>query len=76
MTCLGDGGFVYSRGNIGGTVVSGVISGQRVGFNFDTSDFANSGTVSGSSITGTATMVLVAGSSRVILSGPFGAARR
>ncbi len=77
ISCTGDGGFSYNpQTNLFGSIVSGVVSGTNVSFNFDTSDFSNSGTLSGSSIAGTTVLLLVTGSSRVTLTGVFGAARR
>ena len=58
-----------------GTVVSGTLSGNSVTFNLDTSDWHNSGTISGSSMSGSVTVQLNVSGTIYFLSGTFGAAR-
>ena len=68
---LGGGNFT------GGTVVTGTVSGNGVSFNFDTQDWNNTGTISGTSMSGTATMrVVLTGGQPLILTGNFSAIKR
>jgi hypothetical protein len=59
--------------NIGsGVVANGTVSNNAVTFNFDTQDWANTGSVSGNSIAGTTTVrLVVTGGQTVVLSGNF-----
>lgn len=59
----------------GGAVVSGSISGNSVSFNLDTSDWHNSGTITGGSMSGTVTVHLTVDGTTYTLTGNFGAAR-
>lgn len=59
----------------GGAVVSGSISGNSVSFNLDTSDWHNSGTMTGGSMSGTVTVYLTVDGTTYTLTGNFGAAR-
>ncbi|HZJ00239.1 MAG TPA: hypothetical protein VFD22_06220 [Gemmatimonadaceae bacterium] len=77
MSCYGDGGFSYEPStSLEGTVVSGTVSGSTVNFSFDTPDYFNTGTLNGRSLSGTATMSVVSGSSRITMTGVFAAARQ
>ncbi len=54
ITCQA-GGQQAVLGTFSGNVVNGLISGDSVSFDFDTTAFTNAGTISGSSMTGSAT---------------------
>lgn len=72
LTCTGPGGNASQQ--VGsGVVAGGTVSGSSVAFNFDTSDWANTGTISGATISGTVVVRLVSGSTSVILNGNFSA---
>ena len=58
-----------------GTVVSGSVSGSSVSFDLDTSDWRNTGTITGGSMSGTVTVHLTINATDYILTGNFGAAR-
>ena len=59
-----------------GTVVNGALSGNSVSFDLDTSDWHDTGSVNGSSMSGTVVIHLVVNGSAVIVSGSWGAARQ
>jgi hypothetical protein len=59
-----------------GTVASGTISGNSVSFNFDTPDFANNGSISGSTVGGTTTLRIPFGTSSVLALGSFSLVHR
>ena len=64
-------------GTIGsGTVVNGSVSGNNVSFDLDTNDWHDTGSVNGSSMSGTVVIHLVVNGSSVIVSGSWGAARQ
>ena len=77
LSCTGPGGTV--TGSVGSaTVANGsVTTAGAVSFDFDTQDWRNTGTLSGNSISGTATVRLDFGSPTgvITLSGNFSAAR-
>ena len=76
ITCSAPG-VPTESGDFGtGTVANGTIAINSVAFNFDTSDWANTGTVSGNSMSGTAVVRVSTGQSTYILTGNFGATRR
>ena len=54
ITCQA-GGQQAVLGTFSGNVVNGLISGDSVSFDFDTTAFTNAGTISGSSMSGSAT---------------------
>jgi hypothetical protein len=58
-----------------GIVVSGNAGVTTVSFNLDTSDWANTGTIAGNSMSGTTHVTLNDGTTTVTLSGNFAAAR-
>jgi hypothetical protein len=64
-------------GTFSGQVVNGVISGDSVSFDFNTSAFTNVGTITGSSMSGTATTTQNVGGTigNVTLSGQWGATK-
>lgn len=65
-----------SRIFVEGAIRSGTVSGNSVSFDVDSPDWQNTGTVSGTSISGTTVMRLVNGSSTYILKGMFSATKR
>jgi hypothetical protein len=76
LTCSGPGGtFSSFVGN--GTILNGQVNGNSVSFDLDTPDFHHTGTVSGNSISGSATWLIDFGAptGEVTLSGSWGAAR-
>jgi hypothetical protein len=76
ITCF-DGTDTYSGDFGSGAVVTGTLSGQTVAYDFDTSDWHNSGTVEGTSMNGTVTMRISDPSgSTTILHGTWAAAKQ
>lgn len=74
MTCTSASG--ASSFLIGtGTIISGSLSGNSVSFDLDSSDCHNVGTLTGSSISGTVTVLLTVDATNYTLTGNFGAAR-
>lgn len=71
LTCNGT-----NLGASGGTVVNGTVSGSSVGFDFDTQDFHQAGTLSGGSMSGTATWRLVVSGVTYNLSGTWSATKQ
>jgi hypothetical protein len=63
--------------NLGtGTVTSGTVNNNAVTFSFDTTDWTNTGTASGSSVSGTTTVRLVlTGGQTVVMTGNFSMVR-
>lgn len=74
MTCSGNGESA-TLGPFQGTIVSGSISGNSVSFDLDTQDWRNTGTINGSSMSGTVTVRFDLGSGPITLSGNWSAAR-
>lgn len=69
-------GGVTESGPLGvGTVVSGSLAGTAVTFDLDTSDWRNSGTVSGNSMSGSLVVRLVVDNVTHTLTGNWGASR-
>jgi hypothetical protein len=75
LTCSGPGG-TASGSFTGGTVSSGTVQGNTVAFNLDTPDYHQAGTVSGNSMSGTATWRIDTGSGVVTLTGTWSATRQ
>lgn len=59
----------------GSVVVNGLVNGNNVQFDIETSDYRNTGTVSGSSMSGTVSIRLDLGDEVVTLAGNWAAAR-
>ena len=59
-----------------GTIASGTVSINNVSFNFDTSDWQNTGAISGNTIAGTAVVRTTDGSTTTLLTGNFSATKR
>ncbi len=74
MICTALGQSV-TLGPFQGTVVNGAINGTSVSFDLDTQDWRNTGTISGSSMSGQVTVRLDFGAGPVTLSGNWSAAR-
>jgi hypothetical protein len=76
FTCVAGGQSV--GGQIQGTIVNGTIDGNAVAFDLDTQDFHQTGTVGGSSMSGTARWTFDLGGSTgvVVLNGNWAAARQ
>ena len=74
MTCAAEGESA-TIGPFQGTVVNGTIDGNRVSFDLDTQDWHNSGTLSGSSMSGQVTVRIDLGDGPITLSGSWSAAR-
>jgi hypothetical protein len=74
LTCIG-GGTTQSVAVGMGTVVTGSLAGTAVSFNLDTSDWHNTGALSGNSMSGTVTVRLVVDNSTYTLTGNWGASR-
>jgi hypothetical protein len=64
-------------GTYSGQVVNGLLSGDSVSFDFDTGAFTNTGTIAGSSMSGTATATKNVGGTigNVMLTGQWGATK-
>lgn len=74
LSCTSSSGTL--SGAIGtGVVVSGSVVGNSVSFDLDTSDWRNSGSISGNSMSGTVTVRVVVSGTPYTLTGAFGAAR-
>jgi hypothetical protein len=58
-----------------GIVATGSLSGSNVNFDLDTSDWHNTGALSGNSMSGTVTVHLVIGGTTYVLAGNWAAAR-
>ena len=77
LSCTGPGG--NQSGAIGnGTVVNGHLNGSNVSFDLDTSDWHLQGTLSGASMTGTATVRIDLGAPTgvIVLSGNWAASKQ
>ncbi len=74
LACTGPGGS-FSEQVAGGAIVSGTISGNTVRFDLDTSDWRNTGTISGDTMSGTVAVRVDDGTTTVTLAGVFSAAR-
>lgn len=59
-----------------GVVANGTISGSSVSFNFDTSDWSNTGSISGTTMTGTLVVRVVFGATSAVLTGGFTATKQ
>jgi hypothetical protein len=75
ITCTGGGQTVADQTFAGETIVSGQINGSQVTFRLGTINGQHTGTVSGTSMTGTAQWVLTSGNFSVTLNGQFTAAK-
>ena len=74
LSCTSSSGTV--SGAVGsGVVVSGSLVGNAVSFDLDTSDWRNTGSVTGNSMSGTVTVRVVVSGTLYTLTGAFGAAR-
>jgi hypothetical protein len=75
LNCTGNGQ-TFSGGPYGGSVVNGVINGSSVSFDFDAGGVAQTGTISGNSMSGTSVETLSLGAiGNVTLSGPWTSSR-
>lgn len=74
ITCFG-GGVQVDDTLPGSVVVNGLVNGNNVQFDIETSDYRNTGTVSGSSMSGTVSIRLDLGDEVVTLAGNWAAAR-
>ena len=74
LTCTSPSGTV-TDGPFAGAIVNGSINGTAVSFDFDTSDWRQTGTVSGNSMNGTVTVRFQVDASQLVLSGNWSAAR-
>lgn len=74
LTCAGPSGS-FTDGPFAGSIVNGSISGTSVSFDFDTSDWRQTGTVSGNSMNGTVTVRFQVDAAQILLSGNWSAAR-
>jgi hypothetical protein len=73
LSCNSLGDFAIGTG----TVANGTVSDNAVAFDFDTQDWANTGSASGNTISGTATVRLVTSSNQtIILTGNFSMVKR
>lgn len=59
-----------------GVVANGTVSGSAVSFNFDTSDWTNTGTFSGTTMTGTLVVRVTFGGTSAVLTGAFTATKQ
>jgi hypothetical protein len=75
ISCTGAGGSATLPVGTG-VVAGGTVSGSSVVFNFDTQDWANTGTLSGATIAGTVVIRVVSGTTSVVLTGSFSAVKR
>jgi hypothetical protein len=75
LTCSQPGIPTQSAPIVSGAIVTGVVTGRNLSFNLDNSDWTNTGTIAGNSMSGTAQVVLFNGTTRVTLTGKFVAAR-
>lgn len=75
LTCSAPGVAPQSSPVGSGIVVSGNVGVTSVSFNFDTSDWSNTGTISGNSMSGTAHVIVTDGTNTLTLTGNFAAAR-
>ena len=73
LTCFGGGDQITEP--VQGQVTGGTVNGNGIAFNIDTSDFHHTGSVSGGSMSGTATMRLVLEGEQFTLTGPWSASR-
>lgn len=74
ITCTG-GGVTQSAGIGVGSIVSGALTGNSVTFDLDTSDWRNTGSVTGNSMSGSLTVRLVVDNVTHTLTGNWGASR-
>jgi hypothetical protein len=74
LSCTGPGGTISEQIG-GGPISAGTISGTTVTFDIDSSDWRNTGTIAGSSMTGTVVVRIVVEGSTVTLTGNFSASR-
>src|SRR5215467_5881863 len=75
ITCFGPtGSFNDNLDN--DVVTNGVVSGNNVAFDIGSADAHNAGTISGSSMNGTLTLRITAGTTAVVLTGNFTAVRQ
>ncbi len=74
LSCGPTGG-VPDSAPVSGTIINGVRNGTQVSFDLDTSDAHHTGTISGNSMSGTASYRFNFGSGPVVLSGSWAAAR-
>jgi hypothetical protein len=75
LTCSAVGGSA-SQPITGGTVVNGSLSSTTVAFDMDTPDWHNSGTISGTMMSGTTRIVATSGTTTFTLNGSFTASRQ
>jgi hypothetical protein len=59
-----------------GVVANGTISGSSVSFNFDTSDWSNTGSISNTTMTGTLVVRVTFGGTSAVLTGSFTATKQ
>jgi len=76
LTCTAPGLPTFSEPLGNGIVATGTVNINNVSFDFDTSDWRNTGTVSGNSISGTAVVRISDGSTTYTLNGSFAATKR
>lgn len=74
FSCSGPGGSI-SEQVAGGAVASGTIDGNSVQFDIDNADWRNTGTISGSSMSGTVVVRATDGTTTFTLTGDFTATR-
>jgi hypothetical protein len=76
LSCSAPGFGPVSQTIGNGTIATGTVNINSVSFDLDTSDWRNTGTVSGNSISGTVVVRFTSGSTSVILNGSFAAIKR
>ena len=75
LTCTGVFGSLTQQ--IGsGVVANGTVSGSSVSFNFDTTDWTNTGSMSGTTMTGSLVIRVTVGATSAVLTGTFSAAKQ
>lgn len=75
FACSGPGGSI-SEQVAGGAVASGTIDGNSVEFDIDSPDWRNTGTISGSSMSGTVVVRASDGTTTITLTGDFTASKQ
>lgn len=75
FSCTGPGGSI-SEQVAGGAVASGTINGNTVQFDIDSPDWRNTGTISGSTMSGTVVVRATDGTTTFTLSGDFNASKQ
>jgi hypothetical protein len=75
LACAGPGGS-FSEQVAGGSVATGTINGNAVTFDLDNSDWHNTGTISGATMSGTVVVKINDGTTTFTLAGEFTATRQ